>query len=275
MCPSAPVPSLVNIEFHFTDEELVEHLERMVRGAPLPENVITDVNPYNVSPWNLHDEIWYFFNSEAPKATPAGYWKATGEGRKIPKNDTTIGCRTTLEFYEGRTPCGTKTDWMMYEYKLYQEGHSEKNEAQDSSSLCRVFLNSIRSPNHEEHQNRTRADDAKGDYNQPMPPIRVNEYGLSRSQVNYDIDENEPTAVSLLVPEQRPDNPIQDLDESYDFSGGDFLELLDLVDPKSPSSSENSSCLTLSSEEYFDSLALLRDIEAESTQKKPDKSMQS
>ncbi|XP_042493821.1 NAC domain-containing protein 83-like [Macadamia integrifolia] len=268
MCPSAPVPSLGNIEFHFTDEELVDHLERMDRGAPLPANVIPDLNPYNVLPWNLPDDVWCFFNSLDPKATGTGYWKATGERRSIPKNATTTACRTTLQFYRGKAPYGTKTDWMMYEYKLYRQGLSEMNEALDSSSLCRVFLNSIQSPNHEEHHNRTRADNANGVYIHPMSAIRVNGYGSTRSQVNSGVNENGPTAVSERnLPNQRPDNPVQDLRENYDFSAGDFIELLDLVNPESPSSSENSSCLTMSSDEYFDSLALLRDIEAENTQK--------
>ncbi|KAJ4967590.1 hypothetical protein NE237_019439 [Protea cynaroides] len=271
MCPSAPVPPLADIEFHCTDDELVEHLERMVCGAPLPANVIMEVNPYNVLPWNLPDKIWYFFNSEDPKVTGTGYWKATGEGRIISKNSTTTGCKTTLEFYTDEAPYGTKTDWMMYEYKIYQKGLLEKNEIQDSSSLCRVFLNSIQNPDYEAHHSRAGADDASGDYIHPMSAIRVNaeeiclhaQDGSSRSQVIHGSDEDGPTAVSEMhLPDQRPDNPVQALHENYDFSRGDFLELLDLVKPGSPSSgSENLSCLSMSSDECSDSLALLRDLE--------------
>ncbi|KAJ4964433.1 hypothetical protein NE237_024372 [Protea cynaroides] len=259
MCPPAPVPTLGPIEFHSPDGELVGHLERMVRGASLPSNVISDVNPYNVLPWNLPDHIWCFFNSEDPKDTENGYWKITGVGHKIPTNATTTGCRTTLEFYQGRAPNEIKTDWMMYEYKLYRKGLFEKNEILDSSSLCRVFLNSIQSPNREEHQNHTAENFLHA------------EDGSNRSQVNYGLDEIGWRVVSeRYLPDQRPDNPVEDLHECYD---GDFLELLDLVNHQSPSSSsENSSCLTMSSDEYFDSLALLRDIEAgksenENTQK--------
>ncbi|XP_042507464.1 NAC domain-containing protein 7-like isoform X2 [Macadamia integrifolia] len=270
MCSSAPIPPLADIEFHSTDEELVEHLERFIHGAPLPDNVISEVNPYNVLPWNLPENIWYF-NSEGPKVTGTGYWKATGEGRRIPKNSTTTGCRTTLEFYIDKAPYGTKTDWMMYEYKIYWNVFSENNEIQDSSSLCRVFLNSIQSPDHKDPHSRASADDAKGDYIHPKSAIRVQaeenclsaQDDLSRSQVIHGFDENGPTAVSEKnLPDQRLDNPVENLDENYDFSREDYLELLDLVNPESPSSSsENSSCLTMSSDEYFDSSALLRELE--------------
>lgn len=48
------------------------------------------------------------------------------------------------------------------------------------------------------------------------------------------------------------------------ISRGDFLELLDLDNPASPSSSsDDSSCLTSSSDECFDSLALLQELDSE------------
>jgi hypothetical protein len=72
-----------------------------------------------------------------------------------------------------------------------------------------------------------------------------------------------------------PDPWLENLHE-MGYPGDDFLELLDLDDPVSPyldnpasssSSSENSSCLTISSGECFDSLALLQDLEPENSQK--------
>ncbi|BFG17906.1 hypothetical protein CerSpe_041800 [Prunus speciosa] len=44
-------------------------------------------------------------------------------------------------------------------------------------------------------------------------------------------------------------------------SRGDYLELLDLDTPASFSFSSDSSCLTMSSDECFDSLALLEELE--------------
>lgn len=53
------------------------------------------------------------------------------------------------------------------------------------------------------------------------------------------------------------DIPIEDI-----LYMGDYLELDDLADGESrSSSSDNTSCVTVSSEECFDSLALLQDIE--------------
>ena len=48
---------------------------------------------------------------------------------------------------------------------------------------------------------------------------------------------------------------------------GDFLELMDLLDdPASPSSSE-SSCVTISSDDWFDSEALMQEIDPENNQR--------
>lgn len=47
----------------------------------------------------------------------------------------------------------------------------------------------------------------------------------------------------------------------------DFMELLDLENQVSSPSSSESSCVTISSDECFDSLALLQDLEPENNQK--------
>lgn len=73
---------------------------------------------------------WYFFvprdkkhgsGGRPNRTTEKGFWKATGSDRKIvtlsdPKR--IIGLRKTLVFYEGRAPRGSKTDWVMNEYRL-------------------------------------------------------------------------------------------------------------------------------------------------------------
>lgn len=59
------------------------------------------------------------------------------------------------------------------------------------------------------------------------------------------------------------DIPIEDI-YMDDILRGDYLELADLADGESrSSSSDNTSCVTRSSEECFDSLALLQDLEDE------------
>lgn len=73
---------------------------------------------------------WYFFvprdrrrgsGGRPNRTTVNGFWKATGSDRKIvslsdPKR--IIGLRKTLVFYMGRAPRGSKTDWIMNEYRL-------------------------------------------------------------------------------------------------------------------------------------------------------------
>lgn len=61
--------------------------------------------------------------------------------------------------------------------------------------------------------------------------------------------------------ERFPEPWQENLPEVGYLSEGDYMELLDLDNPASPSSSsENSSCVTMSSGECFDSLALLQDL---------------
>ena len=54
------------------------------------------------------------------------------------------------------------------------------------------------------------------------------------------------------------------MEAGYDFSKEDFVELNDLYDPESSStSSDNSSLMSMNSDECFDAEALLGDIENE------------
>jgi len=55
---------------------------------------------------------------------------------------------------------------------------------------------------------------------------------------------------------------MEGMEAGYDFSKEDFLELKDLYDPESSSTtSDNSSFMSMNSDECFDAEALLRDIE--------------
>ncbi|KAF8405171.1 hypothetical protein HHK36_010070 [Tetracentron sinense] len=263
MHPSAPVPPPVDISFHLTDKELVMCLERMSSGAPVPSNVLTEVNPYDFSPCDLPGNIWYFFNWEEPKATRTGFWEVKGEACSIFANSTITGWKIIHEFIEAPR---VKTDWVMHEYRIIQNVVRENSKEKDSSSLGRVFRKGGQSSNHEMQHNLT---SAEGKYDRVQNGVENKHNGQSsRSmpQVISRASENGPLAVHerhLLA--ERPDFPIEDQQEIYD--GGDFLELLDLANPESPSSSsENSSCLTMSSDEGFDSLDLLRDLESENNQ---------
>lgn len=78
----------------------------------------------------IGEREWYFFvprdrkhvgGGRPNRTTENGFWKATGSDRKIlslsdPKKR--LGLKKTLVFYKGRAPRGSKTDWVMNEYRL-------------------------------------------------------------------------------------------------------------------------------------------------------------
>lgn len=78
----------------------------------------------------IGEREWYFFvprdrknghGGRPNRTTEKGFWKATGSDRLIrclrdPKK--ILGLRKTLVFYKGRAPRGSKTDWIMNEYRL-------------------------------------------------------------------------------------------------------------------------------------------------------------
>lgn len=82
----------------------------------------------------IGEREWYFFVPRDRKAgsggrpnrtTERGFWKATGSDRAIRSSENAkrvIGLKKTLVFYQGRAPRGTKTDWVMNEYRLPDYG---------------------------------------------------------------------------------------------------------------------------------------------------------
>ncbi|KAF2290515.1 hypothetical protein GH714_014207 [Hevea brasiliensis] len=128
---------LPGFRFHPTEEELLDfYLKNMVFGKKLRFDIIGYLNIYHHDPWELPgmakngEREWYFFvprdrrhgsGGRPNRTTVNGFWKATGSDRKIvslsdPKR--IIGLRKTLVFYKGRAPRGSKTDWVMNEYRL-------------------------------------------------------------------------------------------------------------------------------------------------------------
>jgi hypothetical protein len=76
---------------------------------------------------NQKQTDYYFFSrkdkyatgNRAKRATPAGFWKASGVDKPIHnKLQQLIGMRKTLVFYQGRGPRATKTEWIMHEFRL-------------------------------------------------------------------------------------------------------------------------------------------------------------
>ncbi|XP_073157831.1 transcription factor JUNGBRUNNEN 1-like isoform X2 [Henckelia pumila] len=132
---------LPGFRFHPTDEELVGfYLRRKVEKRPLSIQLIKQVDIYKYDPWDLpkssnsEDKEWYFFckrgrkyrNSVRPNRviTGSGFWKATGIDKQIYSSSSSegsrdcIGLKKSLVYYQGSAGKGTKTDWMMHEFRL-------------------------------------------------------------------------------------------------------------------------------------------------------------
>uniref|UniRef100_A0A0D9Y1Q3 NAC domain-containing protein n=1 Tax=Leersia perrieri TaxID=77586 RepID=A0A0D9Y1Q3_9ORYZ len=142
--------------FHPTDQELVGfYLTRKVEKKPFSIEIIKEIDIYKHDPWDLpkashggvqmlqgssateKDECCYFFclrgrkyrNSIRPnRVTGSGFWKATGIDKPIYSNNNSssaiagagncIGLKKSLVYYRGSAGRGTKTDWMMHEFRL-------------------------------------------------------------------------------------------------------------------------------------------------------------
>ncbi|CAN4105439.1 unnamed protein product [Withania somnifera] len=149
--------SLVELElpgfrFHPTEEELINfYLKRIISDDKLDSNIIGFLNIYLCDPWELPglarigEREWYFLvpinrkhgpKGKANRTTRNGFWKATGSDRQIhsslePKK--VIGLKKTLVFYGGKAPKGSRTDWVMNEYRL-PDGHKDYDKV-----LCKVY----------------------------------------------------------------------------------------------------------------------------------------
>ncbi|KAK0599480.1 hypothetical protein LWI29_005691 [Acer saccharum] len=185
------------------------------------------------------DGVWYFVRSKQNTNTRHGYWKAKGDAVEVFSNSVIIGWRTSHEFYDGQVCHEHKTDWVMQEFRITRKRVSESSKSENSSSLCRVLLGAEQTPNSENQQS--------------MSTVDTSQDSSSKPQVKDDD-----------VSERLANNHVPYLPDSDYISRGDFLELLDLLDePASPSSSsEASSCVTMSSDDCFDADAWLKELES-------------
>nr|QOI08285.1 NAC001_7A [Triticum aestivum] len=159
--------------FHPRDEELVlDYLLHKLTGRRAYGGVdIVDVDLNKCEPWDLPEAAcvggreWYFFSlrdrkyatgQRTNRATRSGYWKATGKDRAIlAHGEALVGMRKTLVFYQGRAPKGTRTEWVMHEFRLEEERHRHHHQQKGGAAaaearcqlkedwvLCRVFYKS-------------------------------------------------------------------------------------------------------------------------------------
>lgn len=77
------------------------------------------------------DPVWYFISPKeytSPKknvtkrTTPSGFWKVTGNDRKVKeekrRNGVVIGIKKTLVYHEGNSSNAARTPWTMHEYHI-------------------------------------------------------------------------------------------------------------------------------------------------------------
>ncbi|KAL2528306.1 NAC domain-containing protein 2 [Forsythia ovata] len=143
--------------FHPTDDELVVHyLCRKCAGKPIAVPIVADLDLYKFDPWDLPEmalygeKEWYFFSprdrkypngSRPNRAARSGYWKATGADKPVGKPKP-LGIKKALVFYAGKAPRGTKTNWIMHEYRLANVDRSagnKNNSRLDDWVLCRLY----------------------------------------------------------------------------------------------------------------------------------------
>ncbi|KAF0914973.1 hypothetical protein E2562_033054 [Oryza meyeriana var. granulata] len=162
---------LPGFRFHPTDEELVTfYLRRKVARKSLSIEIIKEMDIYKHDPWDLPkastvggEKEWYFFclrgrkyrNSIRPnRVTGSGFWKATGIDRPIysaaaaaSNSGESIGLKKSLVYYRGSAGKGTKTDWMMHEFRLppaaAAANASPCMQEAEVWTICRIFKRSV------------------------------------------------------------------------------------------------------------------------------------
>lgn len=142
--------------FYPTDEELVIHfLQRKAALLPCHPDVIPDLDLYPYDPWQLEGKAlgegnqWYFFSRRTQnRITGNGYWKSIGVDEPITSANKKVGMKKYLVFYSGEAPAGTKTSWIMQEYRLCDSGSTSRSSSKRRGShstdyskwvICRVY----------------------------------------------------------------------------------------------------------------------------------------
>ncbi|XP_009797580.1 NAC domain-containing protein JA2L [Nicotiana tabacum] len=141
--------------FYPTDEELlVQYLCRKVAGHDFSLQIIAEIDLYKFDPWVLPSKAifgekeWYFFSprdrkypngSRPNRVAGSGYWKATGTDKIITTEGRKVGIKKALVFYVGKAPKGTKTNWIMHEYRLSESPRKNGSSRLDEWVLCRIY----------------------------------------------------------------------------------------------------------------------------------------
>ncbi|XP_019183034.1 PREDICTED: NAC domain-containing protein 72-like [Ipomoea nil] len=141
--------------FYPTDEELlVQYLCKKVAGHDFSLRIIGEIDLYKFDPWVLPSKAtfgekeWYFFSprdrkypngSRPNRVAGSGYWKATGTDKVITADGRKVGIKKALVFYVGKAPKGSKTNWIMHEYRLCDAPKKTGSARLDEWVLCRIY----------------------------------------------------------------------------------------------------------------------------------------
>ncbi|XP_064966622.1 NAC domain-containing protein 104-like isoform X2 [Musa acuminata AAA Group] len=143
-------------QFFPSDEELVLHfLHRKAALLPCHPDIIPTIDLHHCDPWDLGSKAlqggnrhWYFFtHTTQSRATATGYWNAVGTDHEtIASSCVDVGVKKTLRYYLGEAPEGVKTNWLMHEYHLLDDGvlHSTgdggtRKKESNRWVVCRVY----------------------------------------------------------------------------------------------------------------------------------------
>nr|WLO57532.1 transcription factor NAC 721089 [Lonicera caerulea] len=94
------------------------------------------------------EKEWYFFSprdrkypngSRPNRVAGSGYWKATGTDKFIFTEGRKVGIKKALVFYIGKAPKGTKTNWIMHEYRVSMPQRKNGSAKLDDWVLCRIY----------------------------------------------------------------------------------------------------------------------------------------
>ncbi|XP_062099558.1 NAC domain-containing protein 6-like isoform X2 [Humulus lupulus] len=212
--------------------------------------------PPATSPSHDIERIWFYIMSKVEKDASFGYWRTEGEACKIFSNSSITAWKNTLEFFEGQAPHGYKTNWKMLKYWITWNVLSKDNNVKECL-LCNVFFVDEQKSYLGMPQKMARADMASQSTQSYVRRFEncTGQSSANKPQTSEDNETGNRESVPAILVDIVPD---------IDYlSGGDFLELADLQIPPSPSSSSDSSCVSMSSGECFDALDLLADIESE------------
>ncbi|XP_060209374.1 NAC domain-containing protein JA2 [Lycium barbarum] len=183
--------------FYPTDEELlVQYLCKKVAGHDFSLQIIGEIDLYKFDPWDLPSKAifgekeWYFFSprdrkypngSRPNRVAGSGYWKATGTDKVITSQGRKVGIKKALVFYIGKAPKGTKTNWIMHEYRLFEPSRKNGSSKLDEWVLCRIykknssgpkpFMSGLHSSNEYSHADSTSSSSQFDDMLESLPEM--------------------------------------------------------------------------------------------------------